>query len=79
MHIISFFSTPGAKAKNKNKKGEKGVPVVDDVVTADEAGQVSAEKDSDNKSSTAVPESQTLPEDGSNNEIGNVDAEIHCQ
>ena len=55
------------------------MPVVDDVVTADKAGQVSAEKNSDNKTSTAAPESQTLPEDGSKNEIGNVDAEIHCQ
>ena len=55
------------------------MPVVDDVVTADKAGQVSAGKDTDNKSSNAVPESQTLPEDGLKNEIGNVDAEIHCQ
>ena len=37
---------------------------------------MSAEKGSDNKTSTAAPESQTQPEGGSNNENGNVDAEI---
>ena len=72
VHIISFFSTPGAKSKTKNMKGEKGVPEVEDV-------QVSAEKESDNKTSTAAPESQSRPESGSNNENGNEDAEIHCQ
>ena len=37
---------------------------------------MSAEKDYDNKTSTAAPESQTRPESGLNNENGNVDAEI---
>ena len=52
----------GAKSKNKDKKGEKEAPVVDDVITADETEQVSAEKKEEDKTSSAGMDAQGRPE-----------------
>lgn len=63
------MSLVGSKSKNKNKKGEKGAPAVEDITTADMADPV---KDQDKKAdpSTNQPDGAALTDSNPNNRNG---------